>query len=191
MSRATILAAAQTVFAHKGYSEGSLREIAETVGIKTPSIYAHFSSKESLYEAVYAEVNFDHTEYFEKLSHEGKGLVPIERLEYLLRGIEAYYRDRPELAEFSLRASIAEYGADGARLRELFLVSESGIADAVRETYGDAVAAGLVNAQDADGFTALFLTLMDGLFLQLTHYTPELYHQRFDATWRYLSGLLV
>jgi len=191
MSRATIIAAAQTVFARKGYSEGSLREIAQIVGIKTPSLYAHFSSKEELYEAAYTEVGRDYSDYFETLAQKSRTLTPADRLEQLLRGIEAYYSDRRDLAEFSLRASIAEYGDGGTRLRELFLMSETAIAGAVREAYSDAVAAGTVSTPDVDGFTALFLTLMDGLFLQLTHYTPETYRQHFDLTWRFVSGLLV
>ena len=67
MTKARILAEARRVFARRGYAEASLREIAEAVGIKTPSLYAHFPSKEALYQAVYAEVIVDHTAFFDEL----------------------------------------------------------------------------------------------------------------------------
>jgi AcrR family transcriptional regulator len=190
MTRADILTEARTVFGQKGYAEASLREIAGAVGIKTPSLYAHFPSKEALYAAVYAEVSVEHTAFFDELARSAADLPPLERLGHLLSGIEAYYRDRPDLAEFSLRAAIAEYGPSGRGLREIFLDSESNLAAAVRETYEAGVAGGHFAPGDPDGFTALVLVVMDGLFLQLTHYAPDLYRERYNLAWRFLAGRL-
>ena len=190
MTRATILAEARTIFARQGYAETSLREIAEAVGIKTPSLYAHFSSKEALYEEVYAEVAIEHTAFFDDLARRSGELEPLARLRHLLEGIEAYYRDRPDLAEFSLRAAVTEYGPGGQQLRVIFLDSESKLAEAVRRTYEDGVASESFAEGDADGFVALVFVLMDGLFLQLTHYAPEVYRERFDQAWRHLAAIL-
>lgn len=190
MTRTRILAEARTVFARKGYGEASLREIAEAVGIKTPSLYAHFPSKEALYEAVYAEVIVDHTAFFDELIRASSELDPLARLRHLLGGIAAYYEDRPELAEFSLRAAVAEFGPDGAPLREIFLTTEDGLASAVRRAYDDGVAAGVFAPGDPVGFTALVFVIMEGLFLQLTHYSPEVYRERFEDAWRHLSLVL-
>lgn len=190
MTRATILAEARTIFARQGYAETSLREIAEAVGIKTPSLYAHFPSKEALYAEVYAGVSVDHTAFFDELLRNSSELEPLARLHHILGGIEAYYRDRPDLAEFSLRAAVTEYGPGGEQLRQIFLDSESTLAAAVRQTYEDGVAAGTFAAGDAEGFTALVFVVMDGLFLQLTHDTPEIYRERFDQAWRHLSTIL-
>ncbi|WP_217178772.1 TetR/AcrR family transcriptional regulator [Streptomyces sp. AC495_CC817] len=190
MTREKILSEARAIFGRSGYAEASLREIAEAVGIKTPSLYAHFPSKEALYQAVYAEVAVEHTAFFDELVGASTSLAPLPRLHHLLGGIEAYYRDRPDLAEFSLRAAVTEFGPGGSQLREIFLDSESTLAAAVRRAYDDGVAEGTFAAGDAEGFIALVFVMMDGLFLQLTHYTPELYRQRFEQAWRHLSSLL-
>ena len=190
MTRATILSEARTIFARRGYAETSLREIAEAVGIKTPSLYAHFSSKDALYEEVYAEVAVEHTAFFDDLARSSGDLEPLSRLRHLLGGIEAYYRDRPDLAEFSLRAAVTEYGPGGQQLRKIFLDSESTLAAAVRQTYDDGVASGSFVEGDADGFIALVFVVMDGLFLQLTHYAPDVYRERFEQAWRHLAALL-
>jgi len=47
-----ILDAAEEVFAERGYAGATLRDVAERAGLRTPSLYNHFESKESLYGAV-------------------------------------------------------------------------------------------------------------------------------------------
>lgn len=47
-----ILDTAEEVFAEKGFDGATLRDVADRVGIRIPSLYNHFPSKESLYAAV-------------------------------------------------------------------------------------------------------------------------------------------
>ena len=47
-----ILDAAEALFAERGYAGTALRDVATAVDLRTPSLYNHFPSKESLYAAV-------------------------------------------------------------------------------------------------------------------------------------------
>jgi AcrR family transcriptional regulator len=47
-----ILDAAEDLFAQKGYSATSLGDVADRVGIRSPSLYNHFRNKEALYASV-------------------------------------------------------------------------------------------------------------------------------------------
>ena len=47
-----ILDAAEDLFAASGYSATALADVADVVGIRTPSLYNHFKNKEALYGAV-------------------------------------------------------------------------------------------------------------------------------------------
>ncbi|HEX9092627.1 MAG TPA: helix-turn-helix domain-containing protein [Coriobacteriia bacterium] len=50
--RGQILDAALGVFAEKGYSSGSMRDIAKRVGVTEPALYRHFAGKEALFLAL-------------------------------------------------------------------------------------------------------------------------------------------
>src|SRR5262245_9884564 len=55
-TRERLLATALELFAAHGYAGTSLRQIASAVGIKESAIYAHFESKEALYQALFARI---------------------------------------------------------------------------------------------------------------------------------------
>lgn len=52
-----LLEAGQTLFSSQGYAATSMREIAEKAGLALGGIYNHFSSKESIFQAVLMEYN--------------------------------------------------------------------------------------------------------------------------------------
>lgn len=51
-----ILKEALTLFAKKGYEAVSVAQIADAVGIKAPSLYKHYKSKQDIFDAILAEM---------------------------------------------------------------------------------------------------------------------------------------
>lgn len=52
-----ILEAALELFSEKGYDSVSVGQIAAAVGIKAPSLYNHYQSKQAIFDAIVAEIS--------------------------------------------------------------------------------------------------------------------------------------
>lgn len=191
MTRTRILQAALTRFARADYAETSLRDIAADVGIKAPSIYAHFASKDELYTEVYIASLAEHRAYFTALVADSADADPLDRLHSFLIGVSAFYRAHPDLLHLHLRTTLGRTMAPASGLADAFQVWDAELSAAVRQTYLDGVHRGQFTSLPAEAFTSHFLCLMDGLFLQMSHYTPELYDEHLSQTWNTLAQLIM
>jgi len=54
-TRREILDAAWVLAQDKGLAEFTLRDLAEAVGMRAPSLYTHFASKDAIYDAMFAQ----------------------------------------------------------------------------------------------------------------------------------------
>lgn len=65
--RASIIAAAKSLFADKGFYGVSVDEIVREVGVSPAVLYRHFESKDALYEAVLDELACKREDYVETI----------------------------------------------------------------------------------------------------------------------------
>ncbi len=63
-----ILEKALELFAEKGYDSVSVGEIANAVGIKAPSLYNHYNSKQAIFDAIFANVAEKYEKYTDTVS---------------------------------------------------------------------------------------------------------------------------
>ncbi|MBC9954507.1 TetR/AcrR family transcriptional regulator [Leucobacter sp. cx-42] len=189
-TRSRILSAALLRFAQSDYTSTSLKDIAADVGIKAPSIYAHFTSKEELYAEVYTRSIGDHQDFFNARIDDAAALEPIERLHQLFTGVREFYRSRPELLEFHLSTALGHNRAKAPGMADTFQVWDADLSAAVREAYLEGVARGQFTSLSPEAFTSHFMCLLDGLFLQMGHYPSALYDAHLTQTWDVLVQFL-
>src|ERR1700748_1008212 len=85
--REAALQAAMLVFWRKGFSAASMNDLCEAMGIRSPSLYAAFGSKEALYlEAIDHYVRTIGTPVWDKLEEGATARAGVENL--LLAGAE-------------------------------------------------------------------------------------------------------
>ncbi len=99
-----ILDAAEDLFAEKGYSATSLGDVADRVGIRSPSLYNHFRNKEALYEAVLERLLAEFTAPQKELA---SGPVTYERVFEWLDTIVRQHHANPNLARLLQHAALS------------------------------------------------------------------------------------
>ena len=99
-----ILEAAEDAFATRGFDGSSLGEIADVVGVRTPSLYKHFASKQALFEAVLQRLL---DPYFEALEDSLQLPTGPGEADANLRAIVERYWRTPNLARLVQHAALA------------------------------------------------------------------------------------
>ena len=99
-----ILDAAEDLFAASGYAATSLADVADVVGIRTPSLYNHFRNKEALYGAVLDRL----IESFSAPLHElGQTEVSFEQVMQRLVSVVRQHHANPNLARLLQHAALS------------------------------------------------------------------------------------
>jgi TetR/AcrR family transcriptional regulator len=99
-----ILDAAEDLFAARGFSATSLGDVADKVGIRSPSLYNHFRNKEALYEAVMERLFNDFSQPIEEL---GRSSVTSELVLDWLEVIVRKHHANPNLARLLQHAALS------------------------------------------------------------------------------------
>ena len=196
-TRASILVAAETLFAERGFAETRLEDVAAAVGIRRASIVYYFADKPALYDAVLADVFGGLRERLEPALLAAKPLAE-RALDAVSVWIE-YLAERPATARILLREV-----ADGRVGQEPRLVRHTrafidlvgrAIAESGENPLGDgdpteSVHAASVIAGSSVFFVAAMPVLIPGLgFDPLDRATHDAHREQLLATARRLLGL--
>jgi AcrR family transcriptional regulator len=134
-----ILDAAEDLFAEKGYSATSLGDVADRVGIRSPSLYNHFRNKEALYSAVLDRL----LETFGAPLAELRGSqITRESIYQWLETIVRMHHERPNLARLLQHAALSGGPQTNELIDRLFspMFDQSGVPE-------DALSFGLVGRE--------------------------------------------
>ncbi len=130
-TRAEILAAAEAVFAARGFAAARLEDVAQRVGIRRASLVYYFSDKHALYEAVLQGL-------FGDLAQQYRAVLatrdPLEqRIEAVIRTWVAYVGKRPAVARILLREAAEPAFAQGRVVAQQVAPAIAAVAEAIRE----------------------------------------------------------
>ena len=112
-----ILDAAEDLFAEKGYTATSLGEVADRVGIRSPSLYNHFRNKEALYSAVLDRLLDEFTAPLADLIGTE---ITRQRIFQWLETIVRMHHERPNLARLLQHAALSGGPQTNALIDGLF-----------------------------------------------------------------------
>ena len=154
-TRREILDAAWDIAREDGLENVTLREVADRVGMRSPSLYTHFESKNAIYDAMFGEA---WGEYLAIIEAED-GTLPTEPRAALLAMLTTFVDYcTTDIARFQLMNQRVVHG---------FTPSETSYAPSVRvmELFADRLRAiGVTSPEDLDLLTAVVGGLIDSRF---------------------------
>ncbi|MGG0815805.1 TetR/AcrR family transcriptional regulator [Paenibacillus alvei] len=183
MTANRIIEAALNHFAEHGYEGASLANIAEQVGIKTPSIYAHFKNKDDLFlRAIQRAIQVEMGQLQQFIDSCRTHSVE-DTLYGLIRQYEVRYETTSHL-KFLLRMMFFPPVAMQERVMELV----NGYLDQMELVLPEVFQLGIerkdIAALDVGMMTASYMCLVDGILVEMLLGGPERFQRRFDASWR-------
>lgn len=156
MMRGDILVAARSILETGGFTALSMRSLAEAVGVRAPTLYDYFASKEDVLNAIYLEAANTMRDYFvEHLAGSGPG---IPRL--IAMGLS--YRDfaikNPTMFQLVFSRVDTSF-VPGPEQMEI----AKGLFDALRSEVVAAIELGQIEPSDPDAISVTLWAMVHGL----------------------------
>ena len=163
--REAALEAAMLLFWRKGYEAASMNDLCDAMGVRSPSLYAAFGSKEALYlEAVEHYVRTQGPPVWDRLGEGATARAGIEK--FLIAGTERLPKSRtlPAGCMAALAAVGDEWPPAIARVVKKVRLEMLG---RLRARLEDAVATGELPASvDVEGLSRFYLSVFQGMAVQ-------------------------
>ncbi|WP_061809922.1 TetR/AcrR family transcriptional regulator [Rossellomorea vietnamensis] len=184
-----IKSVALDLFGQKGYEDTSLAEIAKEVGIKKPSIYNHFRSKEDLFIEVLEELIVSEVTAYRKTEGTMNHQEPLKNVRVLF---DLFCQRLMTTKEALLWKRVTFFPPEQFKdlIQEQFIHLEKVTTSILVSVYKEGVNQGMFQDVTEDEFVASFLCLVDGVFLEHHYYTNEIFQQRIESAWKvYALGI--
>jgi len=172
------------LFAERGFAGASMSDIARRVGIRKPSLYNYYSSKEELYlDLLESSLSSWRDASEQALLQPGSF---EERLHRHLRRTVEFTSDQPHAMAICRQALTQIFGELGARVRRRLLEERVDYQKLLESFFAAAIEAGEVISTSPEVLALAWLTFLDGvLFHQLfaVDNRSTYYREHLDRLW--------
>ncbi|MCS1350425.1 TetR/AcrR family transcriptional regulator [Mechercharimyces sp. CAU 1602] len=189
MTANVIKEVSKPLFAQHGYEGTSLSKIADGVGIKKSSIYAHFENKEALFLEVLQDCVNQDLYSLNQFVRETKQERTESRLYQLLNATCQQYRDETEQL-FWARAVFFPPLELKEKIHQQVTTYDHTFFAIVRELIQEGIDAREVKEGNVAEMTLAYCSILDGLMVEVRYSTPAEIQHRIDAIWNiFWSGI--
>ncbi|RPF53327.1 TetR/AcrR family transcriptional regulator [Aquisalibacillus elongatus] len=177
-TKENIKVAATKLFAERDFLGMTMKEIANEVGIKAPSVYAFFNGKEDLFLAIYHDLLDGHLTVVESQSHQHES-AKDQLYNILKSAIDFQYKEELK-SKFLVRLIISPPDFLKEDIRNRFAEMEKGEYDVLYQIFQQGMETSEIGNFNPDHLAISFQGLMDGLFWEMQRYEVEVMYERMD-----------
>ncbi|WP_139492014.1 TetR/AcrR family transcriptional regulator [Brevibacillus dissolubilis] len=183
MNHEKIKTVALSLFAQHGYEGTTLADIAKGVGIKKPSIYNHFASKDDLFLTLLDEAFQTEMKSFQSFAE--TEIAQMESVEEQLFAILEFYSGRYQSDEMQFFKRVVFFSPEEMKqaIHTKFMEMEGVQSSFLKPVFEAGIAAGTIKPRDTDDLLGAYYCLLDGLFTQSHYYDRETYQKRLQVAW--------
>lgn len=185
MTKEKIKAAALGLFAKNGFAGTTLAEIAQEVGIKTPSIFSHFKGKEELFLVIFREVNWEIVEHVKQLARQPENASVEQKLLSIFQRNCRFFLEDEARSSFLKRTMLFPPEFLQESIVDGFLHSEDALSSILTEVFQQGIESGVLRDERVEKLLAAYYCMMDGIFLQIHIYGQKQMEARMDSIWEH------
>lgn len=176
--------AAMKLFAEYGYEKATMTEIAKEVGIKKPSIYAHFENKQDIFLNIIEHISSNFVFKFKEMIEEFKNQTVEEQLYSLLESTRLFFQYN-DLGQFIKRMLLFPPKDLEGNLLKRYEEFENELLVIIKEIFLKGIENGEILYGDVEHLVSAYIHLLDSCFIQLFDPDDELVKKRLLATWSF------
>lgn len=177
-------------FAGKGYNATTLADIAGEIGIKKPSIYAHYASKMDLFMVIVEEAKTDYRQCWQKSLNDSLHLPADQRLYKVFESISQYFiADKVKMA-FWVRLLMFPPVDCPADILQSLKVLNSQFINEIVSIFEDGIANNILRQAAPDELSHAYFCLLDGYLMRAIWYHDFDYKKSLTQIWAcFYSGI--
>ncbi|MDX5981381.1 TetR/AcrR family transcriptional regulator [Exiguobacterium profundum] len=161
-----IMQSARTRFARDGYEGLSLAAVAEDVGIRKASLYAHIDGKEQLFKQVVSDMANRYEEVWQTTCDDTAGRPPLERIDSIVNTLTSFFSDH-ETWMLTKRMLLVPPPEFRDYIEEIIGKVETELKGFEKEQFRLAMERGDLPVQPLDELYAAYYCFLDGALLSL------------------------
>ncbi|MCP3030222.1 TetR/AcrR family transcriptional regulator [Halobacillus sp. A1] len=183
MTEQKIIDAALECFANAGYQNTSLSDIADKVGIKKPSLYNHFASKEAIFLRVLKEVSQKELAYLKGFTEYTENRTVREKFQEIFKLYVDHMSFSTEGAFFK-RFTFFPPEEFAEEIKQVFVRTEEEVNTILADIFKEGIKRGEIRPLHLSELTSAFYTIIDGLFLEENFYDRDTLIKRQKASFK-------
>lgn len=182
--------AAAKLYAEHGYLGMTMKEIANEVGIKPPSVYAFFQGKDDIFKSIYEDILDSHLSTVQMQLKKSKSVN--EQLYAILKSAVDFQFTEDLNSKILIRLIIFPPDYLKEDIAKRFGIFEKSEYDLLYQLFEYGMETGEIKKADCSELAIAFQCLMDGIFWEMQRHNEKEMYKRleilFKQFWNGISG---